>query len=81
MAQQQQQNQIPIQVGLQITETVLKQMEEWLRTQEMLGRTEGGYEWDSHPDRTALAIRSVHHTRLLLPLYLRHIIQKNAQKK
>ena len=78
MAQQQQ---IPLQAALQITETVLKQMEEWLKTQEMMGRTEGGYEFDSHPERTALAIRSVHHTRLMLPLYLRALIQKQGLKK
>jgi hypothetical protein len=79
MAQPQQQ--IPIQAGFQITDQVLKQMKQWLEQKKELGEGPNGYEFDSHSDRTALAIRSVTHTKLLLPVYLRHLILESQRLK
>ena len=78
MAQQQQ---IPLQAALQITDKVLAGMKEWLEKKKELGEGPNGYEFDSHSDRTALAIRSVTHTKLLLPVYLRHLILESQRLK
>jgi hypothetical protein len=71
---QPQQQQIPLSTAFQITERVLIGMKQWLENKKELGEGPGGYEFDSHKDRTALAIRSVHHARILLPSYMRHLI-------
>lgn len=75
----QQQQTIPLQLAFQIAEKVLIDMKKWLETQKNLGEGLNGYEFDSHPAKTAEAIKSTHHARMLLPVYLRHLIQQSQQ--
>ena len=66
------QQQITLPVACQFADRVLVMMKQWLE--------EKKDKLNEHPERTDEAIKSCHHARLLIGVYLREMIAKEQMK-